>query len=212
MKEKKEQKIMARRCFLTDCAKFAIGAPLLYNGIEALGNTNDTYRDYSYCIYRCPSPCSYDSGCVGCRDDNNGARATCTVRNCVIDKNLLSCAHCSELSICDKDLWINYPGQRQFALNKQNEWSLLTGIANDRTKQNVFNVFPNITTDGFTIHSTNHLGIGYKVFDINGQIVKSGKLNSNEQYVDISSLSSGSYILNIIKDNELLYLNKIIKE
>ena len=112
MKEKEsEQNKMARRCFLTNCAKFAAGASLLSYSIKTSGNPNDSYEDYSYCIFKCPSPCSYDSECIGCRDDNTGFPATCTVKNCVIAKELPSCAHCSELATCDKDLWINYPGR-----------------------------------------------------------------------------------------------------
>ena len=212
MKEKKSDPTkMARRCFLANCAKFAAGASLLSYSLDSMGNTNDSYEDYAYCIYKCPSPCTYDSECIGCRDDDTGARATCTVRNCAISKELPSCAHCAELAVCEKDLWINYPAQRQFALNKQNEWGLLTGTVPERTKKDAFHVHPTITTDGFTIQNLNQLKVDYKLFNIKGQIVNTGKSSSKEQYVDISNLPSGSYVLYIVKNNELLHLNRIIK-
>jgi len=51
MKEKKSEKSkMHRRCFLSGCAKYAIGVSLLGYGMNSFGDTNDSYLDYSYCI------------------------------------------------------------------------------------------------------------------------------------------------------------------
>jgi hypothetical protein len=62
--------------------------------------------------------------CFGCKAPlekrNHGVRA-CTVRACVVDKNLASCAHCRDLTTCQKELWINYPKLREKALEIQKQ-------------------------------------------------------------------------------------------
>ncbi len=213
MKEKKSEKSkMHRRCFLSGCAKYAIGVSLLGYGMNSFGDTNDSYLDYSYCIYKCPGPCSYDTACVGCRDDNTGARLTCTVRNCVIEKGLPSCAHCDKLATCDKELYVNYPGQRNYALNKQTQWGLLAGAGIAGVKEQIYKVFPNSTPNGFTIYSAEPLSADFIILNIHGSIVKSGRIASKKHYVDISYLSSGSYVLSIKKNQKLLFTSKIMKE
>ncbi|MCK5338830.1 MAG: DUF3795 domain-containing protein [Bacteroidales bacterium] len=50
--------------------------------------------------------------CYGCKTEGKpeGVVVTeCTVRSCVIEKELDCCIECKELSTCDKDLWIRYP-------------------------------------------------------------------------------------------------------
>lgn len=194
-----------RRSFISSCVKLSIGASFIGLSSQSFANITDSYLDYGYCIYKCPQPCSYNAACGGCRANNS---LTCTTRACAIAKGLLSCAHCSELANCNKELWINYPGQRQFALAKQKEWKLMTGIDND-LKREVFNVYPNTTDSGFTICNTNQKTVSFRLIDINGRTMNIGNFNSEEYYVDISNLQVGTYILNIIKDNELLYISRI---
>jgi len=213
MKEKEsELKKIPRRCFLSNCAKLTLGATLLGSGIKAFGDTNDSYEEYSYCIYRCPSPCNYDTSCKGCRNDDTGARATCTVRNCAIEKEMPSCAHCADLSTCNKSLWVNYPGQRQYALNKQEQWGLLSaGVGASKYKEG-FKLYPSSAINGITLQNSNQVKAEYNIMDISGQIRKKGKIQSSEQYVDVSNLNPGNYILNIIKNKDLLYVGKFIKQ
>ena len=111
-----------RRCFIAGCAKFALGASLLSLTRNSYGNYSDTWEDYTICIFKCPDPCTYDPSCKGCRSDE---KTNCTTKNCAIEKEMKSCAHCANLKDCDKDLWIKYPKQREFALKKQAEWKLI---------------------------------------------------------------------------------------
>lgn len=198
-----------RRFFLSNCLKLSIGASLIGLSTKSFANISDSYLDYSYCIFMCRLPCSYKPSCGGCKTDNS---LTCTVKACVVAKGLPSCAHCSLLATCNKDLWINYPGQRSFALNKQKSWNLLTGIENSELKKEIFNVYPDSTDSGFTIKNTNQLTVSFRLIDINGKVINTGNFNLKEYYVDISNLPGGTYILNIIKDNELLHISKIIKK
>ncbi|MEA3479183.1 MAG: DUF3795 domain-containing protein [Bacteroidota bacterium] len=50
--------------------------------------------------------------CFGCKNKDKPegvVLANCTVRQCVIDKELDCCIECEELVSCDKELWDRYP-------------------------------------------------------------------------------------------------------
>jgi hypothetical protein len=60
-----------------------------------------------------------DVFCYGCKEE--GARlspvaAQCTARACVIERKLVSCAHCDELETCQKELWVSFPKFRTHVL------------------------------------------------------------------------------------------------
>ena len=60
-----------------------------------------------------------DVFCHGCREEGDrlGPVAQgCTTRACVIERKLVSCAHCDELETCQKELWVNYPKFREQVL------------------------------------------------------------------------------------------------
>lgn len=45
----------------------------------------------------------------------------CMVRQCAIEKKYETCIECSDLATCDKALWTNYPGHRDYVLKLQKE-------------------------------------------------------------------------------------------
>lgn len=50
--------------------------------------------------------------CFGCKNTGKPdgvVTANCTVRSCVIEKELECCIECDELVKCDKDLWSRFP-------------------------------------------------------------------------------------------------------
>ena len=50
--------------------------------------------------------------CFGCKvppERQGHAVSHCTVRRCVLERKLVSCAHCNELATCRKELWLDYP-------------------------------------------------------------------------------------------------------
>jgi hypothetical protein len=53
-----------------------------------------------------------DVFCYGCREEGerlSPVAQQCTARACVIERKLVSCAHCGELGNCKKELWVNFP-------------------------------------------------------------------------------------------------------
>jgi len=212
MKEKKPNpELMPRRCFMSNCLKLTAGATLLGVGSKVFADTTDSYLDYGYCIFKCPQPCSYSPGCPGCRDATSGPAISCTARICALEKELPSCAHCADLATCDKDIFVNWPSQRTFALSKQEEWGLLPSNNEAIKIQKGFRVYPTIANNNITIDNNNKLEANFNLFDISGQIVKKGMINTGTNLINVSDLAPGNYILNIINENKLLYLSKIIK-
>ncbi len=73
---------------------------------------------------------------------------------------------------------------------------LSTGI-NENTIQNTFSAYPNPVNDGIITlkRNTNSLNNNYAISNVNGQIVKSGALNSDEETIDLHELTAGMYFL-----------------
>ncbi len=196
-----------RRCFLLNCAKCIAGAGLFGLTTGSFGNTKDDYTDYGYCMYRCPQPCSFKPSCKGCRENDN---LTCTARACAIEREMLSCAHCPDLETCTKSIFVNYPSVRNFALRKQEQWGLLTNSI-DIQKEDGFKLYPTTTNKEIHISNPNQFPVSYKIFDLNGKMMKHGSVNTGKSVLDVSHLISGHYIINIIKNKELLYVRNFIK-
>ncbi len=71
-------------------------------------------------------------------------------------------------------------------------------------------VFPNPTTNYLVLESNMSLfNSTYSIIDIQGKIILDGTLSTNK--IDVSSIPQGSYILNIISDNDVDQI-KFIKE
>jgi hypothetical protein len=62
--------------------------------------------------------------CNGCRTDKElgAAVSHCEVRKCAIEKDLISCVVCSELTTCDKGLWKRYPEFYQSVIQLQDRY------------------------------------------------------------------------------------------
>jgi hypothetical protein len=76
-------------------------------------------------------------------------------------------------------------------------------------------VFPNPTENRITIKiPLNQIETPkYMIFNLNGQLMDNGKIMTNTQTIDISSLAAGIYLLTIYDNNgNLLASEKVIKE
>ncbi len=62
--------------------------------------------------------------CFGCKVEparQGYAVRNCDVRACVLERKLVSCAHCPELAGCQRRLWVNYPKFREHVLGIQRQ-------------------------------------------------------------------------------------------
>ena len=63
--------------------------------------------------------------CFGCKDTGKPdgvVTANCTVRSCVMEKELECCIECDELVSCDKDLWSRFPELKEKVIEMQQSY------------------------------------------------------------------------------------------
>lgn len=55
-----------------------------------------------------------DVHCDGCKSDHTSyfAANLCNIRKCAIEKHVITCAHCKEFPVCEKEEWIKWPNLR----------------------------------------------------------------------------------------------------
>ena len=80
----------------------------------------------------------------------------------------------------------------------------------DDINKNIFNVYPNPTTNSFTITSEKVINSNFRIMDGQGREVLSGTMNGQEQTIDISKLSKGVY--SVVFDNTEYPMVRVIKE
>lgn len=80
-------------------------------------------------------------------------------------------------------------------------------------KNTEIHVFPNPTSDYITV-SINEVnrGSSIEVYNINGSLITSKVAKSTETTIDISDLSTGLYILKLVKDDQILNATQVIKK
>ena len=64
---------------------------------------------------------------------------------------------------------------------------------------NSVNIFPSPANKDLTIDVDlkNDISLGYEIYDINGRLLITSKMNSRKEMIDVSNLSSGRYILKL---------------
>ena len=83
--------------------------------------------------------------------------------------------------------------------NKSMVLSSVTGIE-DLSAREIFQVYPNPTTDIITISMTEKTPFAFEIFDIAGKMVKSGQMEGNIS-VNVSSLKNGFYAVRVFNSN-----------
>tara|TARA_B100001287_G_C22682874_1_gene531482 strand:- start:2228 stop:3562 length:1335 start_codon:yes stop_codon:yes gene_type:complete len=83
-----------------------------------------------------------------------------------------------------------------------------TGL--DDLNKDIFNVYPNPTSNSFTISSDNLINSEFKLIDAQGREVLTGFMNGQEHTIDISKLSNGVY--SVVFNNTEYPVVSLIKE
>jgi hypothetical protein len=93
------------------------------------------------------------------------------------------------------------------------EISIITNI--EQAKDISLNciVYPNPTTDFLILKIENYSlnNLSYKIFDINGKLLLSNKIESIEESIAIANLPVASYLLKVFDKNKEIKIFKIIK-
>tara|TARA_B100001769_G_C22047109_1_gene562844 strand:- start:473 stop:1285 length:813 start_codon:yes stop_codon:yes gene_type:complete len=86
-------------------------------------------------------------------------------------------------------------------------------LSAESSERHQISIFPNPANDSVRIKAENYSleGSIISVFDINGRRVLNYKSIGSNNLVDVSSLSSGEYILRVILSNGEIYTTKLLK-
>jgi hypothetical protein len=92
------------------------------------------------------------------------------------------------------------------------EISVVTAI-DDSDSKIFLSVFPNPTIDLLTLQTKqlNIENLVYQIFDINGKLLDSKSLTSNETKIVMTDYSTATYFLKVTQGNKLIKTFKIIK-
>ncbi len=80
----------------------------------------------------------------------------------------------------------------------------------DDINKNIFNVYPNPTSNSFTISSEKVINSEFTIIDSQGREMLTGSMNGQEHTIDISKLSKGVY--SVVFDNTEYPMVRVIKE
>lgn len=73
-------------------------------------------------------------------------------------------------------------------------------------------VYPNPSTDYLYLTSSDEIsGLSYQLFDMNGRLLKSGKIVGNQTNIDMQGLVSATYFVKVNQENKTVKTFKIIK-
>lgn len=84
-----------------------------------------------------------------------------------------------------------------------------TGVLDNISTNNAFNIYPNPTNKCISINSTLSVS-NYQITNTLGQLIQSDKFNN--QPIDIGNLNSGIYFISITTSDDKIFSRKILKE
>ena len=86
------------------------------------------------------------------------------------------------------------------------------GIAQTSLNEISINISPNPANDNIAITIDSDIEVGLlSVYDINGTLIKTQKVDSGTNYFDSSSLSQGSYVFSVVTDGKVSNFKQVIK-
>ena len=94
------------------------------------------------------------------------------------------------------------------------EISVPTALENTEDILLELSAYPNPTTDVLTLRTGERdiENISYRLFDMNGKLIKAGKLTGPETPVNMQSLAPSVYFIKVIQNDKEIKTFKIIKK
>ncbi len=91
--------------------------------------------------------------------------------------------------------------------------SNLTVLAVDNFDTNfIVKIYPNPSSDIFHIDIPDFTDTSYKIYNINGQLIKENNIQKMSNQIQINDLKNGMYFLALYKNNQRIKTYKIIKK
>jgi len=93
------------------------------------------------------------------------------------------------------------------------EISVVTGVEEAKGITLVSSVYPNPTNDYIKLKIENYqlAKLAYQLYDMNGKLIESKKIESNETTIAMKVLVASTYFLKVIDNNNVVKTFKIIK-
>ena len=105
--------------------------------------------------------------------------------------------------------------------NKYQRWEIKPVTKNSSNKKEThftsgieaFVIYPNPTVDNLLIKQLKYKqNLIYKIIDLHGRIIKTDAIQNQEQLIDVSKLNKGLYIISIVSHNDIVFIDKFLKE
>lgn len=95
----------------------------------------------------------------------------------------------------------------------QQPYEILTVGINETALNISLSIFPNPTTEYLTLQVKNYNNekLSYQLFDIQGKLLGSKVITTSKTQINLSDLSTGTYLINVIQENIKVQAFKIIK-
>ncbi|CAN5255234.1 hypothetical protein BH09BAC5_BH09BAC5_04600 [soil metagenome] len=72
-------------------------------------------------------------------------------------------------------------------------------------------VFPNPTSETLTLQVNDFNNLQYEMFDAEGKLILSNNINATKSEIEMKNLATGTYFINVNKENKKVQSFKIIK-
>lgn len=199
-----------RRSFFKKCAVLTVGATVIGSGTELIASTTvDDWRWIGYCGSKCDKTCSYfiNNQCPSCKSSS----WACTIQKCARAKKVATCAHCSELDTCADKYWVNNPSKYANIKDIRSKLGTTTSVNNQvPDKQDVL-LFPNPAKDSLKIQNQQNNSFNFELVNLEGKILRKGSIETTDYTLNISNLKQGTYMFKIMRNNNVLQVQKVLK-
>lgn len=94
----------------------------------------------------------------------------------------------------------------------QQTYEITTTVGVSETSINLeMNVYPNPVTNYLTLTVGDTDDMDYQLSDMNGKVLESNKVNANSTTIKMEELSTATYFLKVMSNNQVIKIFKIIK-
>ena len=113
------------------------------------------------------------------------------------------------------DAWQKYfiPGGEETKNIFITKFTLEENLSLQDISKSKFVIYPNPSSGNFIVSFENPLAdANIQIFDMQGRIVHAQKATQSKTVINVSNLSKGMYLLNVISENKIMFTDKIIIE
>jgi hypothetical protein len=195
-------------------AGYACSAPNNTLWYKYTSTTTDTF----YITSTSPGTTSGLDGWVGWFTASN-CNGTLTYKNCMtgaaqgvttIDTVVLTAGETNYFMV---DGFLGAVGAFTISLTKSNHSNHTNGLNSLYNNPSIV-LAPNPTTDFANIIFNKKIqsNTSAQILDITGKLISEKNISDNNSTIDLSKLNAGTYLLKVMENNKIIYINRIVKQ